>query len=191
MKIKDFLKSGHSPTLFMAFFYFWTSFVVWVLLGVLGVSIAEDFGLSVSQKGLLAAIPILGGALIRIPLGLLVDHSGAKRTGIICQWITLVPLFGIWLWGDHFTVLMISGFFLGIAGGSFTVSMPLASGWYPAKFQGMALGLVGAGTSGSALASLVMPRLAEIVGWRNVFGMAVVPMVLTLVAFTLFVKESP
>ena len=39
---KDFLKSGHTPTLFSAFLYFDMSFMVWVLLGSLGVAIAKD-----------------------------------------------------------------------------------------------------------------------------------------------------
>jgi NNP family nitrate/nitrite transporter-like MFS transporter len=41
------------------------------------------------------------------------------------------------------------------------------------------------------LASLFAPRLAELVGWRNVFGLALVPVVLTLLAFFFLAKESP
>ena len=90
MKIKDFLKSGHPPTLFSAFLYFDVSFMIWVLLGVLGVYISKDFGLTATQKGLMVAIPILGGSLVRIPLGLLVDHIGPKKTGILGQLIVLI-----------------------------------------------------------------------------------------------------
>ncbi len=85
MRLKDFMKSGHPPTLFSAFLYFDISFMVWVLMGVLGAYVAKDFGLNATEKGLMAAIPLLGGSLVRIPLGLLVDHIGPKKTGMIAQ----------------------------------------------------------------------------------------------------------
>ena len=96
MRLKDFAKSGHPPTLFSAFLYFDISFMVWVLIGVLGVHIGSSIGLTASQKGLLVAIPILGGALVRIPLGILVDRIGPKRTGILSQLLVMVPL--VWAW---------------------------------------------------------------------------------------------
>ena len=191
MRIKDFLKSGHPPTLFSAFLYFDISFMVWVLMGVLGVYIAKDFGLSASQKGLMVAIPILGGSLVRIPLGLLVDHIGPKKTGILGQLIVILPLLGVWLFATHLQTVLALGLLLGIAGGSFAVALPLASRWYPSKHQGMALGIAGAGNSGTVLASFFAPRLAELVGWRNVFGLALIPVVLTLIAFSILAKESP
>ncbi len=191
MRIKDFLKSGHPPTLFSAFLYFDVSFMVWVLMGVLGVYIAKDFGLSASQKGLMAAIPILGGSLVRIPLGLLVDHIGPKKTGILGQLMVTLPLFGVWLFASTFNSVLAFGLLLGIAGGSFAVALPLASRWYPAKHQGMAMGIAGAGNSGTVLASLFAPRLAEYFGWQNVFGFALIPVILTLIAFSLLAKESP
>src|SRR5215831_12753017 len=96
MNLKSFLKSGHPPTLALSFLYFDMSFMVWVLIGVLGVHIAGDFGLTPSQKGLLVALPILGGSLARLPMGLLVDRIGAKRTGIVGQLIVMIPL--LWAW---------------------------------------------------------------------------------------------
>ncbi len=191
MRIKDFMKSGHPPTLFSAFLYFDISFMVWVLIGVLGVYIAKDFGLSASQKGFMVAIPILGGSLVRIPLGLLVDHMGPKKTGMLGQLIVMLPLIGLWLFGTQLQAVLAFGLLLGVAGGSFAVALPLASRWYPPKHQGMALGIAGAGNSGTVLASLFAPRLAELVGWRNVFGLALIPVALTLLAFFFLAKESP
>ena len=95
MKIKDFLKSGHTPTLCSAFLYFDVSFMVWVLLGVLGVYISKEFGLTAAQKGFMAAVPILGGSMVRLPMGLLVDHIGPKKTGILGQLIVFIPLLSI------------------------------------------------------------------------------------------------
>ena len=165
MRIKELLKIGHPPTLFAAFLYFDISFMVWVLLGVLGAHIAQDFGLTAAQKGLLVAIPILGGSLVRIPLGMLVDRIGPKRAGIIGQLIVIFPLLLGWLWGHNLPQVMALGLLLGVAGGSFAVALPLASRWYPPTHQGLAMGIAGAGNSGTVISALVAPRLAEAIGW--------------------------
>ena len=191
MRLQEFAKSGHPPTLFSAFLYFDVSFMVWVLLGVLGVHIASDFGLTAGQKGLLVAIPILGGSLVRIPLGVLVDRIGPKRTGILGQLLVMIPLAWAWLFGRSLPEVMALGLLLGIAGGSFAVALPLASRWYPPQHQGLAMGIAGAGNSGTVLAALLAPRLAEHVGWHGVFGWALIPVVVTLLFYCLLAKESP
>src|SRR3989338_7623137 len=117
MRLRDFVKSGHPPTLFSAFLYFDISFMVWVLLGVLGVYISKDFGLTATQKGLMAAIPLLGGSLVQLPLGFLVDHMGPKKTGILAQLLVIVPLAGVWLFAPTFDSILSFGLLLGIAGG--------------------------------------------------------------------------
>ena len=191
MRLKEFARSGHPPTLLAAFLYFDVSFMVWVLIGVLGVHIASQFGLSASQKGLLVAIPILGGSLVRIPLGVLVDRIGPKRTGILGQLLVMIPLVWAWLLGRSFSEFLALGLLLGIAGGSFAVALPLASRWYPPQHQGLAMGIAGAGNSGTVLAALLAPRLAERVGWHHVFGFALIPVVITLLLYGLLAKESP
>ena len=191
MRLKDFARSGHPPTLFSAFLYFDVSFMVWVLIGVLGVHIASSFGLTASQKGLLVALPILGGSLVRIPLGILVDRIGPKRTGILGQLLVMIPLVWAWVGGRNFHELMALGLWLGIAGGSFAVALPLAGRWYPPRHQGLAMGIAGAGNSGTVLAALAAPRLAERLGWHSVFGLALVPVVVTLLLYSVLAKDSP
>ena len=83
MDKKSFLQSGHTPTLFAAFLYFDIAFMVWVLLGPLGVQIAKDLGLTPAQKGLMVAIPVLSGALLRLIMGVMVDHLKPKLAGLI------------------------------------------------------------------------------------------------------------
>src|SRR5690349_1330911 len=85
MKLRDLKNTGHWPTLLTVFLYFDFSFMVWTLLGPLGAQIGEALGLSASQKGLMVAVPILSGAVLRIALGLAVDRLGARRTGIAAQ----------------------------------------------------------------------------------------------------------
>jgi NNP family nitrate/nitrite transporter-like MFS transporter len=191
MRLRDFARSGHKPTLLMSFLYFDMSFMVWVLIGVLGVYIAGDLGLTASQKGLMVALPILGGSLVRIPMGILVDRIGPKRTGIVGQLVVLLPLLWAWLGATSLSQVMALGLLLGVAGGSFAVALPLASRWYPPQHQGLAMGIAGAGNSGTVLTALFAPRLAEAVGWHGVFGFALIPVIATLALFAIFAKESP
>ena len=191
MRLKNFSRSGHWPTLLMSFLYFDISFMVWVLLGVLGVYVAKDFNLSAGQKGLLVALPILGGSLVRIPMGVLVDRIGPKRTGILGQLMVMLPLLWAWKGGSSLSQVMELGFLLGVAGGSFAVALPLASRWYPPEHQGLAMGIAGAGNSGTVLTALFAPRLAETFGWHAVFGMALIPVSVVLCLFILFAREHP
>jgi MFS transporter, NNP family, nitrate/nitrite transporter len=193
MALNDFRRAGHWPTLGCAFLYFDTSFMVWVLLGALANFFGHEFGLSDSEKGLLVAVPLLSGAALRIVFGLATDAIGARRTGLIGMMLTVVPLLLGWLWADSFASLLLVAGLLGVAGASFAVALPLASRWYPPQYQGLALGIAGAGNSGTALATLFGPRLAEIqgIGWHGVFGLALIPLLLTLILFALFAKESP
>jgi MFS transporter, NNP family, nitrate/nitrite transporter len=188
----SFWKAGHPATLFAAFLYFDLSFMVWVILGPLGVQIAKDLGLSAAQKGLMVATPVLAGALLRIVMGVLVDHLGPKRAGLAGQAVVLAGLgwaqfFGIETYGE----VLVLGILLGMAGASFAVALPLASRWYPPEHQGTALGIAGAGNSGTVLAALFAPTLATWYGWNNVLGLAMIPLALTLVAYLLLAKDSP
>jgi MFS transporter, NNP family, nitrate/nitrite transporter len=191
MHLRDFARSGHPATLFSAFLYFDISFMVWVLIGALGVYIARDLGLTASQKGILVAIPILGGSLSRVAMGLLTDRLGPKKTGTIGQLVVLLPLVWGWRFGNDLPQLMALGLLLGVAGASFAVALPLASRWYPAQHQGLAMGIAGAGNSGTVLASLFAPRLAEVLGWHGVFGLALIPVILTLAVYLMLAKDSP
>ena len=189
---KTFLKSGHAPTLFAAFLYFDLSFMVWVMLGPLGVQIARDLGLSAAQKGLMVATPVLAGALLRIVLGILVDHLRPKMAGTIGQVIVLAGL--VWAWAHGITSypgVLALGLMLGVAGASFAVALPLASRWYPPEHQGTALGIAGAGNSGTVLAALFAPTLAQWYGWNNVLGLAAIPLAIVLVVYLAVAKDSP
>ena len=188
----SFLKSGHWPTLLAAFLYFDLSFMVWVVLGPLGVQIARDLGLTAAQKGLMVATPVLSGALLRMVMGIMVDHFGPKLAGAFGQVIVIGALLTAWLVGIHsYNQLLMLGVALGVAGASFAVALPLASRWYPPEHQGAALGIAGAGNSGTVLAALFAPGLAMAFGWNNVFGLAVIPLVIVLVAYLLLAKDSP
>ncbi|MDP3747290.1 MAG: nitrate/nitrite transporter [Phenylobacterium sp.] len=189
---KDFLKAGHTPTLASAFFYFDMSFMVWVLLGSLGVQIAKDLDLNAAEKGLMVALPVLAGAVLRIVNGVLVDRIGPKLAGTLCQIIVIAGLLIAWMLKvDTYAGVLAVGLVLGVAGSSFAIALPLASRWYPPQYQGVALGIAGAGNSGTVFASLFAPGLANLFGWQNVLGLATIPLIVAFLVYLVFAKDSP
>ncbi|MFT9092692.1 MAG: nitrate/nitrite transporter [Gluconacetobacter sp.] len=189
---KGFFKAGHPRTLLAAFLYFDVSFMVWVLLGPLGIAIAHDLHLNAGQKGFLVAIPVLAGAAFRVVAGALVDRFGPRRVAIAMQLLVIAGLAASWMIAPHsYAGLFPVALVLGVAGASFAVALPLASGWYPPHYQGTALGIAGAGNSGTALAALFAPGLAVLYGWVNVLGLATLPLAAVLCAFLFLAKEPP
>ena len=182
---------GHKPTVFAAFLHFDLSFMIWVLLGALGVSISESLGLSAAQKGLIVAVPILSGSLMRIPLGLLSDRFGGRRVGIAMLLALYLPLLAGWRAGTSLGVLIAVGLMLGVAGASFAVVLPLASRWYPPERQGLVMGIAAAGNSGTVVANLVAPRIAAMVGWHGVLALTTIPLTIVLIVFAALAKDSP
>jgi NNP family nitrate/nitrite transporter-like MFS transporter len=188
----SFWQVGHKPTLFSSFLYFDLSFMVWVLLGPLAVQMATDLQLTASQKGLMVATPVLAGALLRIVMGVLVDQIKPKMAGLVGQVIVILSLLLAWLHGIHtFQQALLLGLGLGFAGAAFAVALPLASRWYPPEHQGTALGIAGAGNSGTVFAALFAPGLAVAYGWNNVFGLALIPLVIVFVIYSIYAKDSP
>ena len=189
---KSFWNAGHKPTLFAAFLYFDLSFMVWYVLGPLAVQIATDLGLTAQERGMMVATPILAGAILRLLLGFMADRLSPKTAGIFGQVVVLTALASAWLLGiDSYHQALLLGLGLGFAGASFAVALPLASQWYPAEHQGTAMGIAGAGNSGTVLAALFAPGLAYLFGWENVFGLGLIPLSITLVLFIVFARNSP
>jgi NNP family nitrate/nitrite transporter-like MFS transporter len=192
MNLKELKQAGHWPTLLSAFLYFDVSFMVWVVLGPLSLYITQDLNIPVAEKFTLVAIPILFGAFLRIPLGMLADQIGPKRAGQLAQILVMAAMGYVFLFGLHSKLAVeILGVFLGLAGASFAVALPQASRWYPPKFQGVVLGIAGAGNLGVVLDSMTVPWLAETFGWQSVFGFLLIPLLIVFVIYTILAKDAP
>jgi NNP family nitrate/nitrite transporter-like MFS transporter len=161
--------------------------MAWLLVGALGVFIAEEFALSATLKGLLVGIPLLSGAIWRVVAGPCSDRFGPKPVGLVVLVGILGGLLWVWQGGTSLTQVLLAGVLLGIAGASFAVSLPLASRAYPAAHQGLVMGIAASANSGIVLAAFFAPRLAEIIGWRAVFGWMMVPVFLTIILFQFLV----
>ncbi len=188
---KTFLKAGHGPTLFSAFLYFDFCFAIWVLNGAMAPFISEEFHLSPSQKGFMISVPIFAGALLRFPLGLLGQYIGRKTAGILSMLFVFVGLLYGYFWVDTFSEVINMGVLLGIGGASFGIALSLGSGWFPPKYKGLAMGIAGAGNSGTVLTMLFAPPLAIHYGWQAVYGIAALFMLIPIVVMLLFAKEPP
>ena len=188
---KAFMKAGHVPTLLASFLYFDFTFAIWVLNGAMAPFISETFNLSPAEKGFMISVPILAGALMRFPLGLLAQYIGRKSAAMVEMGLIILALaFGYFFVDTHNEVLAM-GVLLGIAGGSFGIALSLGSGWFPAKYKGLAMGIAGAGNSGTVLAVLFAPPLATKFGWQTVYGLAAFTMLLPMVVMAVFAKEPP
>ncbi len=192
MDKKSFWQSGHKPTLLGSFLYFDISFMIWGMIGPLSVIIALDYPMDPVQKAQLVALPVLGGSILRLVLGFLSDYIGPKLTAQIGMILTLIPLLLGWQWVQSLEQLYVVAILLGIAGASFAAALPLAGQWYPKEHQGLAMGIAGAGNSGTVIATLFANRLAQHFGsWEIVFGIAMIPIILVFIFFTIFAKNSP
>ncbi len=189
---------GHFPTLLMAFLYFDMSFMVWTMLGPLGPEIADSLKahgeiINPNQLATLLSLPILGGAILRIVLGFLVDKIGPKKTAIIAQSIVISALFYTYFKGENITYneLLLIAFALGFAGASFAVALPQAGQWYPPKLQGVVLGIAGAGNIGVVLDFIFAPKIAELWGWPAVFGIGGVLNLIVFILYIILAKDAP
>jgi NNP family nitrate/nitrite transporter-like MFS transporter len=139
----------------------------------------------------MVSVPTLSGAFMRFPLGVISQYIGRKNAAIIeMSAIIIALLYGFFFVHTYHNVLAM-GVLLGLAGASFGVALSLGSGWFPTQYKGLAMGIAGAGNSGTALAALFAPRLAMHFGWQSVYGFAAVMMLLPLGVMVLFAKEPP
>ena len=189
--IKTFMKAGHPPTLFASFLYFDFCFAVWVLNGAMAPFLTKQYGLSPEQAAWMISLPTLAGALMRFPLGVMSQYIGRKNAALVEMFCIMVAMaYGFYRVHTYNDVLAM-GVLLGIAGASFGVALALGSGWFPPESKGLAMGIAGAGNSGTALATFFAPMVAKTYGWQTVYGFAGLMMMLPFFVMLFLAKEPP
>lgn len=191
MKIRDFMKSGHLGTLLTALIYFDFCFAIWVLNGAMAPFIAEAFQLTDSQKGFLISLPVMAGALMRFPMGLISQYIGRKNAAQVEMGMIVLGLLVGSFFVQSYGGVLLMGVIIGIAGASFGVALSLGAGWYPPEHKGLAMGIAGAGNSGAVLSVLFAPPLAKMYGWQAVYGLATIPLIGAMILLQIFAKEPP
>ncbi len=164
---------------------FTVCFMVWMMFAVIGIPIKQNLGLNETQFGILVALPVLTGSLIRLPLGMWTDRYGGRIVFFILMLSTVVP---IWMisWATEFWHFLVTGLFVGVAGGSFTVGIAYCARWFPKERQGLAMGIFGAGNTGAAVNKLIAPSIVVAFGWAMVPQVYAVMMLVTAVLFWFF-----
>ena len=165
-------------------------FAVWMIFAVIGVPIKAQLNLNETQFGLLASMPVLTGALVRLPLGLWGDKYGGRLVFFLLMLSTVLPIYLIGHATKYWQFLVI-GLFVGLAGGSFSVGIAYCARWFERKRQGLAMGIFGAGNSGAALTKFVAPAIVAAWGWEMVPTVYAIAMLLTALAFWFFSYDDP
>lgn len=185
------LKSGHWPSLLGAWLHLTTSFMVWLLIGAMSISIAGDLQLSNSQISWLVALPLLGGAVFRIVAGWSADRVGARGTAVVIMLAECAVLLWGWLGVTAYIEALAFALCLGMAGASFAVSLPLASKAYPPAAQGLVLGLAASGNIGTVFILFWAPRWAAQLGWHAVCLVMAGVVAMALLLFSIVVPAHP
>ena len=159
--------TAQTRNLALATWTFAITFWAWNLIGPLSARYTEQIGLSPNQKSLLVATPVLVGAVGRIATGALTDRYGGRVMFAILCFISIVPVLLVAFAGSRgsYVMLLIFGFFLGIAGTTFAVGIPFVNAWYEPSRRGFAAGVFGAGMGGTALSSFFTPRFVTWFGY--------------------------
>ena len=165
-------------------------FMVWMMFGVIGIPIKKLLNLNATQFGLLTATPVLTGSLIRVPLGIWTDRYGGRIVMTLLMAAT-VPAIWLMAYATAYWHFLVIGLFVGLAGGSFSVGTPYVARWFPSNRQGMAMGIYGAGNSGSAVNKFIAPVLLVAFGWNIVPQVYAAIMAGAVVLFWFFSFSDP
>ncbi|MHB1291252.1 MAG: MFS transporter [Sulfuricella sp.] len=169
---------------------FTVCFMIWMMFAVIGIPIKKTLGLNETQFGILIAMPVLTGSLIRLPLGMWTDKFGGRIVFFVLMLSTVIPIFMISR-ATEFWQFLVTGLFVGVAGGSFTVGISYCARWFPRERQGLAMGIFGAGNTGAALTKLIAPSIVVAFGWAMVPQVYAVLMLVTAILFWLFSYSDP
>jgi NNP family nitrate/nitrite transporter-like MFS transporter len=169
---------------------FTACFAVWVMFSIIGIPIKALLALNETQFGILIAMPILTGSLMRLPVGIWTDRYGGRIVYFLLMVATILPL---WMIGEatEYWQFLVLGLFVGIAGASFSVGIAYTARWFTKETQGFAMGIFGAGNAGAALTKFVAPSLVVAYGWQMVPKVYAVAMFIVVVLYWMFTYEDP
>lgn len=167
--LSDTAVPGRGRVLTIATVSFTLMFAVWLMFGVLGIPIRDEFGLSDVQLSWITAVAVLNGAIWRLPAGIVADRLGGRRVLAAMLLFTAVPAYLVST-ASSYLVLLFYAFLVGFAGNSFSVGIAWVSAWWPRHLQGTALGVFGAGNVGASVTKFIGPALITTVPAAGLLG---------------------
>ena len=176
----------------MATVGFALTFWAWALLSPLGAHFKEALGLTSFEQALIVAVPVIVGALGRIPVGALTDRYGGRLMFPVVCFATIVPVLFLGLAGYRsLAALLVGGFFLGLAGTSFAVGVPFVNAWFPPKRRGLAIGIFGMGMGGTAISALTTVKLTAHLGIKAPFLIVAGILAVYGIAAAMILRDAP
>ncbi|MDP3889585.1 nitrate/nitrite transporter [Nocardioides sp.] len=161
--------TGATRVLTLSTVAFTLMFAAWLMFGVLGLPIRDEFGLTDVQLSWLSAVAILNGALWRLPAGILADRYGGRIVFTVL--LVSTALFSYLVaQAQSYAMLLVLAFLVGFAGNAFTAGIAWNSAWYPRHHQGFALGVFGAGNVGASVTKFIGPVLITATAGGVYFG---------------------
>lgn len=172
-------------------------FAVWLMFGVLGIPIRDEFGLTDIELSWITAVAVLNGSIWRLPAGLAADRFGGRRVFLVMLVVTAIPTYFI-SQVTSYAWLLVGAFLVGYAGNSFSAGIAWVSAWWPQNRQGFALGVFGAGNVGASVTKIIGPVLIIAIptagylggvipgGWRFVPFLYAVLLIAMAVAIWMF-----
>ena len=169
---------------------FTVCFMVWMMFAVIGIPIRKSLDLNATEFGLLTAMPVLSGSLIRVPLGIWTDKYGG-RVVMAALMAATVPAIWLMAYATQYWQFLTIGLIVGLAGGSFSVGTPYVARWFSKERQGFAMGVFGAGNAGAAVNKFVAPAIVVAFGWPLVPQVYAAVMLGALIVFWMFSYSDP
>ena len=171
-------------------FAFTVMFMVWTVFGEIGIPIQAELGLNNTQFGILTSVPILTGALVRLPLGAWTDQYGGRPVFFILMLCVLPAIFLV-QFATAYWQLLVLGAFVGLAGGSFSVGISYTAKWFSKGRQGTAMGIFGAGNAGAAVTKFLAPAIIVGLSWQAVSTVYAAVVAITALLFWFFTFSNP
>jgi MFS transporter, NNP family, nitrate/nitrite transporter len=164
------------------------SFTVWSVFAPIATEIQKIYQLSITEKSILIATPVLLGSLMRIPMGILTDRYGGRRIYALTMSLLILPMIGAGF-ADSYAMMLFWAFFIGMAGTTFAISITYVSRCYPSQKQGLILGIAGMGNLGSAVANFLIPMIFNSYGLSWVFWSLAITMAGMSIIFWIGTKD--
>ncbi|WP_163971382.1 MFS transporter [Oceanobacillus halotolerans] len=181
-------RKGQTSALVLSTVAMVVAFTVWGILSPMAQEMEELYGLTATQTSVLVAVPVILGSIMRIPLGILSDKYSGRKVYTLTMLFVALPLIGA-SFANSYGMILFFAFFLGIAGSTFAIAITYISGWYPAKKQGLVLGIAGVGNVGTAVAGFIIPAIVATYSVAWAFRILAVAIIIMAIIFYFGTKD--
>ncbi|MBO1030447.1 NarK/NasA family nitrate transporter [Tessaracoccus sp. SD287] len=137
---------------------FTVMFAVWLMFGILGVPIKQEFGLTNAQLTWISSLAVLNGSMWRLPAGMLADRIGGRKVMLGLLLIGAAASLAV-SYAQNYPMLLVLAFLVGFVGNGFSVGVSWNSAWFSQHRKGFALGLFGAGNVGASVTKFIGPAI--------------------------------